>query len=276
MKDNKDDIMFRVMNDFVIHPRKLNRDVLDGNITREEYQVYVWLRGSANPYATAVVTISGIKQDVFGAKYSDNHINKILLSLKSKKYLYYIPRQGRRGSFEIKMVDFLLPTKKITTYEGLVSASSSRSGDRARGEVQEEVIPEVVSFEQKSDKVKSIRKQVVSSISVDSLFRSDNNDTNNNNYKNNNRSKTKPIVTELFDPKTKEEIFCKDTAYQLGEQDMRYILSIKDRYGISVLRDAYERTYAYQLNNKVENLPALFNSIVDGIIKSQTAEKSEN
>lgn len=276
MKESKDDIMFRVMNDFVIHPRQLNRDLLEGKISREEFQVDVWLRGCANPYAVAVVTISGINHDVFGGKYSDNHINKILLSLRSKKYLYYKPRQGRRGSFEIKMVDFLLPTKKITTYEGLARASSDRSEDGAKNIVQEELMPEVVSFKQKSDKVKSIKKQIASSISVDDLFRSDNNDTDNNNYKNNNRSKTKPIVTELFYPTTDEETFCKDTAYQLGEQDMTYILSIKDRYGISVLKDAYEKTYKYHLKNKVENLPGLFNSIVERVIKTQVTENSEN
>lgn len=276
METNKDETLLRVVTDFVIQPRKLNRDVLDGTISREEYHVCVWLRGSSNPYAVTVVTLQGINQDVFGGRYTTNYINRILLSLKSKKYLYYKPRQGRRGSFEIKMADFLLPTKKITTYEGLSKEKLVRSGNSSKEDIVSEVPVDLFESNQKSNDIKSIKKQILSSISIESSFRSNNNDNHNNNYKDNNRSKTKPILVDTFTPKTDEEDFCKQTAYQLGEQDMRFLLSMKDKYGVNTIEQAYEETYSYLQNNKVDNLPALFNSIIGKIINSNFTDKTEN
>lgn len=270
MNNSKDDVVLRVMEDYVIHPRKLNRDVLQGNLTRDEYHLLVWLRGSANPYGIAIVTTSGLTRDVFGSKVTDNYTNRLLLSLRSKRYLYYTPRSGRKGSFEIKLSDFLLPTKKITTYESFASKDLARGVGGVKSEIKEEVVAEVVEVSKKSEDLDNLKEQEESLFSITSVFRGDNNDNNNYKNKNKSRKKHKIILTESFSPKTKEEEFCKNIASQLGEQDLTFILSIKDRYGISVLRQAYEETYNYQKKYKVENLPALFNSIVGKLIDSKS------
>jgi hypothetical protein len=276
MKESKDDIMFRVMNDFVIHPRKLNRDVLDGVLTRDEYHVYVWLRGSANPYAVAVVTLRGINQDVFGGRHGDSYINKILLSLKSKKYLYYKKRQGCRGSFEVKIADFLLPTKRITTYEGISGTDSIRSDSSSQVDDTSEVTVDLFDSVQKLDDLKSMKKQLLSSVSIDTSFRSSNNDNYNYNNKDKNRSESRPILVETFIPKTDEEETCLNIAQQVGEKDMRFLLSKKDQYGIQLITDAYEELCNYKKNHKVDNLPALLTSIILQLIKFRFADNLVN
>lgn len=270
MNNSKDDVVLRVMEDYVIHPRKLNRDVLQGNLTRDEYHLLIWLRGSANPYGIAVVTISGLTRDVFGSKVTDNYTNRLLLSLRSKRYLYYTPRSGRKGSFEVKLSDFLLPTKKITTYESFADKDLVRGVKEVKPETKEEVATEVSEASKRLEDSDNLKEQEESLFSTTDVFRGGNND--NNNYKNKSRKKHKIILTESFSPKTKEEEFCKNIASQLGEQDLTFIFSIKDRYGISILEQAYEETYSYQKKHQVENLPALFNSIVGKIINEQSTD----
>ena len=282
MKDIKNDALVRVMNDYVILPRKYIQDVLDGVMSREEFTVLVWIRGSSTPYARFVTTIKGVNQDVFGGRYGDNYINKILLSLKNKKYLYYKPRQGHRGSFAIKSVDFLLPTKRITTYEGISRDDSIRSDSSSQIEVESEVITDLFDSVQKSDDVNSVKKQLLSSVSMDASVRGGNNDNYNNNNKDKNRSDDKklnhsrPVLIDVYIPRTDEDEDCKQIAYQLGEQDMRFILSMKDRHGMRVIRQAYEQTRKYSEGNSVKNVPSLFNEILQKITKDDVAEKSEN
>lgn len=261
MKDKKNDAMFRVMNDFVIQPRQLNRDVLDGKITRDEYHVLVWLRGSANPYATTVITLSGVNNDVFGGKHDDNTVNKILLSLKKKKYLYYTPRQGRRGSFEVKVTDFLLPTSKITTYEELSSKDYVRSALSINGEATAEVIPEVTENYQKSKELKTLKRQLVSSVSAHSHGRSNNNDTYNYKNKDNNRRDfNKLIPVNNFMPDTHEEEVCLSIAREVGETHMNFLLSTKDKYGVQIIEETFSQHRGDILSENIRDKAAFFNS----------------
>ena len=71
MKEVRNDIVLRLMEDYVIQPRKYNREVLEGRMTREEYTLNSWIRGSCNPYAKATVTLGGLHLDIFGGRYTN-------------------------------------------------------------------------------------------------------------------------------------------------------------------------------------------------------------
>lgn len=114
-------------NSFVILHRKIAADRRNKKISRNEYLVYVWLRNNANPYGISVTSLSDLNNDIFDGHTTTNSLNKIMLSLKKKRYLYYERRVGSRGSFDVKFPDFLLPTKKMTTYESISGKRVSRS-----------------------------------------------------------------------------------------------------------------------------------------------------
>lgn len=95
---------------FVGKPRSKRNDYLDGKLTHREYILLSWLYDSANPYAIAEVTLDDIAKNLFPGKWkiSTNRINKLLLSLKRKRYIWYPDRSGRRGSFRIEIGEFLV------------------------------------------------------------------------------------------------------------------------------------------------------------------------
>lgn len=124
-------------NSYVILHRKIAEDRRNKKISRNEYLVYVWLRNNANPYGISVTSLSDLNNDIFDGRTTTNSLNKIMLSLKKKRYLYYERRVGSRGSFNVKFPDFLLPTKKMTTYESISGKRVSR-GPTDREELSSE------------------------------------------------------------------------------------------------------------------------------------------
>ena len=54
---------------------------------------------------------------------------------------------------------------------------------------------------------------------------------------------------------------------ELGDSDMRYILSIKSRYGISTIKQSYN-SYKERITSSVNNKPAFFNFITQEVIKN--------
>src|SRR3989338_11270476 len=107
-------------------PRYIPEDLRSGKMTRGEWRVYQWLRINADPYGKVSTSLILIRDDVFDGA-TENYINTILLSLKSKEYLYYQSRQGRRGSFDVHFGDWLLPDKKIKYLDKYFSKKTIRS-----------------------------------------------------------------------------------------------------------------------------------------------------
>jgi hypothetical protein len=112
-------------NNFVIFPREYKSAYRKGLVTAAEDIIYSYIRRDGDPYGVARVIISDLIE-YYPGNVSVSWINKILLSLKSKKYIYYEPRPGRRGSFEVHMGDWILPNKQIKSLEKFFSQESVR------------------------------------------------------------------------------------------------------------------------------------------------------
>ena len=146
---------------WVIFPRKIREDLINGLISKAEFFVLCYLRSGYNPYGKTHTSLENINSDVFGNEVSKSYINKIMLSLKSKRYLHYDNRQGRRGSFEVRFGDCITPDGAVLTlnkYFGqkLVENSSTDVTDdkeEVRGEGD-------LNQEQVNQKLKEIRKSI--------------------------------------------------------------------------------------------------------------------
>lgn len=268
------------LENFVIFQRKLAADYRNRIITLDEFNVYVWLRLNANPYGISVTSLSSLSDDLFRAKKSENQMNKVLLSLKKKRFVYYQKRTGCRGSFEVRLGDFLLPTKKITSLDKLFEAEEGRGGNITEGSLKSELVQSFDTPSQNLSAIKNDIKALVSSFSVGSDGRGSNNDTDTNKNNDKNRSavvsfKKEDIYTKSFKPTSYEEQKCLEVALDLGEKKMNFILSVYHRYGFPVIEEAL-RTYNDRVTHTIESKPAFFNSIVKEVLSRDGLETSEN
>lgn len=113
------------MKDFVIFPRQVIRDYRDGKLSPTEFFMYCYIRLLGNPYGVSSISLENLRSDVLRGKGSNNYVNKILLSLKGKKYIHFSPRTGRRGSFTVQLGNWKLPNKTIKRIENLFNSEGS-------------------------------------------------------------------------------------------------------------------------------------------------------
>lgn len=162
-----------------------NRNILskywNKEINRNEYFLYLHLRNCCDPYGKCKTSINDIRSEVFGNKVGKNYVNKILLSLKSKKLIWFKGRQGVRGSFEVHFGDFIVPGGKIKTLDKYFSDTYVRSNSSSLEPEESEATPEAKAFSQKFQEDK---KGLIEKFSMDTFrdkVRGNHNDNKNNN-----------------------------------------------------------------------------------------------
>lgn len=255
------------LDNYVIMKRDLKSDYLNRKINKDEFDLIVWIRLSANPYGKATIGIQSLIGDVFHSKKSVNQITKMLSNLKKQRYLYFQARSGRRGSFEVHLPDFILPkTQQITSIDRFYEVEKIRGLGSGTAIPNEEVGKTSVDKKQSFGNISTLMNSVVSSHTVSTLSRGNNTykDINNDNDKNHSSKpkKNRDTRTEFFEPTTLEEKLCKNFALKIGEEDMSYMLSISDRYGFYILEGAFD-TFELRDTFDIANQPAYLNSIIE-------------
>jgi hypothetical protein len=233
-KYNKDLIFIRIyryiVDDYLIHKK----------ITLDEFIVLLWLILNANPH-NGLVNTSYIATSVeLSSRYTKNEINKICLSLKVKKYIHFKNQQGRRSSFNIEIHNYPLANGTFKNVYGSVLSDPSRSDNTLSTPIVAEVTPEAERTLQKLKGIKDGDNQQDSSIQSKPLSRSTNN--NKDIYKNNSlRIADKyAIPVDDFQTQDDDDDFCKDIALDFEDENMSFVLSLRDRYGIGEIRKAYK------------------------------------
>ncbi len=169
---------------FITVPRHVASDYRNGIISRQERDLLCWLRCSANPFGIAPITLESIAEDCFPRGVTLNYVNRILLSLKRKRYIYYEPRSGCRGSFEVHMDEWPLPREDKTRPVQIRRLDKLFEGntevrDEKRDEVANESEADVVlaSQSQRFGELKKGVKSLSSKLSMDNVFRGSDTDT---------------------------------------------------------------------------------------------------
>src|SRR3989344_8387522 len=175
------------LSNWIPFPRKIASDYKNGIITRAEYHVYCHIRLQCNPYGIATIHLDALKDDVFGSESSEksvtkNYVNKILLSLKSKRMLFYENRTGRVGSFEVRFPNFITPGKHLTAINNLFETEISKKDTHPSNAEQSEAITEVGGINQKIKLPENIINKANSDVNKFEEIRGSNNDTNIENY----------------------------------------------------------------------------------------------
>lgn len=106
-------------------PREIRDDYAHGKITKNEFDVLLWIFLNANPYnGFFLATYQGLVQD-FKNNFSFDTIRKIIPSLRKKKYIYFLSHRGREGCFPVYPVGFRLTNGEIQTLDYLKSKFST-------------------------------------------------------------------------------------------------------------------------------------------------------
>ncbi len=233
-KYNKDLIFVRIykyiVDDYLIHKK----------ITLDEFIVLLWLILNANPH-NGLLNTSYIATSVeLSSRYTKNEINKICLSLKVKKYIHFKNQQGRRSSFNFEIHNYPLANGTFKNVYGSVLSDPSRSDNTLSTPIVAEVIPEAEQTLQKLKGIKDGNNQRDSNGSNNPLSRSTNN--NKDIYKNNSLEIAEKYMVSVdeYNSEIYEDRFCKQIALDLGEKNMMFVLSLREKYGIEEIYKAYE------------------------------------
>ena len=255
---NMENLLFEIdNNDYVKLPRSIKTALVDGYLRFEEYSVLVWLWINANPKnGKAHLSYAGLSKD-FKEKYSKNHINRLMLNLKRKKWVWFPVQQGRRSSFHVNIASYPLSNGTFTDLERCRKQKSGRSEDDTDEHLVAEAPTEVDAVLQKLESEKSALVERFSFNSKSSFGRSSKNDNEKENK--NNRSTRRPVRS--FSPRTFEEERCLEIARYLEEADMSFMLSALKKYGLTRLEHAYEKLKQTP-SGTIQNKGAYFNSLL--------------
>ena len=237
----------------------------------------VWLRMLASPYGIAVADLDSLANDCFSRGAGKNYANKILLSLKRKRYIYYEERSGRRGSFEVHLDWWPLPNKgktglpAIRRITDLFDGEGTVRGDGATDSLDTSgVHTEVGEQKQRSDDMKDAIDALDNVFSIKPSFRGSytdkekekENETHRPLASFNKNAKKRNLSVNTFRPQSDEEEELRAIAIELDETDMAFLLGTKLKYGLIVINKVLDHCRSSGALASAENKAALFNSIL--------------
>lgn len=128
---------------YVVMPRHISQDSRNGLISNPERNLLMWIRLTADMTGVSNCSMQGLADEAFNDKVSTSYINKLLRSLKGKRYLWYRDRNGRRGSFEVHLPEWLLKNGTVKEIDNLFHKESVRARVEIKTEIKTEIKAEV-------------------------------------------------------------------------------------------------------------------------------------
>lgn len=266
-------------------PRSIAKDFRAGKLKRIEFLIYVWLRIKADKWGVSITSLSGIKEVFFRKKTHPSYVNRILLSLKRKEYIYFDKRQGHKGEFDVYIGDWLISKGRIRTLDEVRTHLQSKKEMPTNTQKKSEVSQ---NFEAPGQKLMEQKQQLIQGVSMNQQkpeVRSSytNTDTEKEIETNESLAKKpfKGIVTRTFVPSNDHEEACWKIALELGDPYMDYILKILKNNGLETIRDAKAMYESIRAENErggkpsVKKPAALFNWCVQRIVDGERALKED-
>jgi hypothetical protein len=270
--------------DFVILPRKIKDDYIEGKLTKNEFDVLIWIWLNTNPSNGYFMADYKALEREFQNRIKYDNIRKIISSLRQKQYIYFLNHKGKKGSFPIYPIGFILKNRQIQTLEYLQSKLSittlSQSDTKIKAQLENNFKGQNHNF--KKQKEALIKRLSMGSQTSQITTPYTDNDTENNNIIDKDKflqrakidhSSRKAIPVNTFIPNTYEEQRCSEIAKALGEKDLKYLLSRLKKYGLNPIEKAWG-IYKEDINkSKIKNPRAYFNTLLEKEIKSMNTPK---
>lgn len=254
---------------FIRYPRIFCSVYLSGELSYDDKWVLDWLWQNANPMNGVVKIGYAELSEITRGNVPTNQANKVLLTLKRQKFIAFERRQGRRGSFEVKLSFYPCSNGGFTDDNGLFASVKAvlPSEDILRSPtLGAEVMVNVQKLEEQ-------KRALTIGVSMDRRpphSKTTNND-NNNQTDTNFDSKNTPIGIDSFKPNGFEEQRCLEVAKEIGETDLRFVLSVYRKHGIAMLEEAIER-FREVPRSSMKGPGKYFNGIIENLKKRRTED----
>lgn len=149
---------------YTVIPRRYVSDCRNGKLTIPERNLLAWIRQIADMRGVAHCTMEGLANEAFNCKVDKSYINRLIRSLKRKRYLWYQDRNGRRGSFEVHLPDWFLSDGKIKKIDHLFEQESVRGEADTQDDIEAEDSTYIPSMSQSIEDSKKNIRNILSSI----------------------------------------------------------------------------------------------------------------
>lgn len=230
-------------------PHYIASDYRSRKLKLNELLVLMWLRAIGNPYGIATTSLDDLRADIL-PHIKKNTVNTILLALRQKQYIFYEPRQGKSGSFDVHLNHWKMPKKRYKTLDKFFSNPRQWDGEQFEP-ANEAIYPQTKSPEvtQKSEvlnqKLNEQRGQLINKVSVNSGSRhirsyhhehdtekqNENHDTLGN-YEGG-------TLVSAFEPTTYEEQRCAEIAREVGDKYINPLLAVLRKDGFRIIERAW-------------------------------------
>lgn len=225
-------------------PHYVASDYRSGKLKRNDMLLLFWLRAIGNPYGVAITSLDALRDDLF-PDLKKNTVNVMLIRLHQKRYIFFEPRQGKKGSFEIHLNHWKTPNgyKTLERFFGIAQMNEGESDTNDTSYSQSESSEDSQKSEVRNQMLNEMKKQLTVRLSTDSnisQIRSSHNE-HDKDYQNKNNGtlafKRKSVNT--FVPQSSEEEQCRNIAIAIGEDSMSPILSVLRKDGIRRIEHAW-------------------------------------
>ena len=256
-------------------PHYIAREYRSNNLSVNQLRLLLWLRAIGTPYGVATTSLIDLKNDVFpDITLKVNTINSMLLKLRQKQHIYFEPRQGKAGTFNIQLNHWLMPKKKYKTLDKFFT-EPRQWVDVEEESTYETSYPQAKPPEvgQKSDdqnqKLQEAKAGLINKFSgnaSNSQIRGyqhehktehqiENHDTLGKSFKG--------TLVRDFQPNNSEEERCKEIASSVGEQYINPLRDVLRKDGFRIIEQAYGLYREDRAAGKrIGNPPAYFYGII--------------
>jgi len=250
------------LKNFVILPRLIKDDYLNGKMTKNEFDTLIWIWLNANPInGSMTISYKGLQQDMRG-NISYANARKIISSLRANNYIYFTNHKGRKGSFPVYPVGFLLSNKKIQTLDYIKNKLSITTQSQCKKLLNTKLQN---SFDTQYHNFEKQKVSTVERVSIDApntQITTPNNDNETKTYKGS------IIDVENFSPNNYEEGKCWEIAKLLGEKDMTFLLNRLEKLGFNAIEQTWG-IFKEKDRKNINNKPAYFNTLLDQLNKNK-------
>ena len=247
---------------FVILPRTIRDDYINGKLTINEKDVLLWIWLNTNPYnGFFTLSYQGLKQDLRNS-ISYANVRKIISSLRSKHYIHFINHKGRGGSFPVYPIGFLRANGQIQTEDYLKNRLPITTQSQCKEQPEEQPNTKLENnIDPLYHKLLEQKKLLAQRYSMGSPNQQITTPYNDNDNKNNKKSII-DVKNFIPDNNSYEKQRCQAIATSLGEKDMTFILSCLKKHGLNKIERVWGLINEDKSGN-IKNPGAYFNTLIN-------------
>ncbi|MFA5773155.1 MAG: hypothetical protein WC908_00585 [Candidatus Paceibacterota bacterium] len=258
-------------------PHYIVSDYRSGKLNINQLRLLQWIRAIGTPYGIAITSLVDLNNDVFpDLELKINTINSYLIKLRQEQYIFFEPRQGKIGTFEIHLNHWLTPKMGYKTLDKFfpepkrwVGADGEPIGVNSFPQANPSEVSQKLGEEnQKLEDIKNKLAKQFSGYTPEDKIRSPHNEHDTEHHIENHdtliKSSFKGTLVREFNPKNYEEQRCKEIVSELGDKFMNSILSVLRKDGFRRIEQAWGIFREHREEGKKMDNPAGY---FQGIIK---------